>query len=66
MISGLMVAAPGTASADIRECVDYYFWAGQADQSYRCVTEDFNQCFNYYFWSGQPAQSYNCVVEIDR
>jgi hypothetical protein len=64
MISGLMTVAPGTASADIRECVNYYFWAGEVDQSYRCGTEEFPECVNYYFWAGQVTSSYNCVVEV--
>ena len=63
MISGLFAVAPGTASADIPNCVNYYFWAGQVQESYRCATEEFPECVNYYFWAGQVLQSYNCAVD---
>jgi hypothetical protein len=62
MISGLMAVVPAPASADIQDCVNYYYWAGQVQESYRCGTEEFPECVNYYFWAGQVLQSYNCAV----
>ena len=66
MMAGLVVGIPSTASAgDIPSCVNDYFWAGQADQSYRCATEHFGECVNDYFWAGDADQAWRCAVDVD-
>ena len=63
MITGLMTMAPGTASADIPQCVNDYVWAGQVWRSYEWGTQHFPQCVNDYVWAGQLWQSYECAVD---